>query len=111
MTFTHEPNETGSSPVALAGHAVVDPQMAKVGTVTDVLFDDRAAEARWAIVKTGILSGEHLVPLENTYVDADGRLVVPLSRANIKHAPRVGRDHVLTPGAQRELRDYYGIAA
>jgi hypothetical protein len=111
MTFTHEPNRTGHAPIALAGHAVVDPRMAKVGTVTDVLFDDRAAEPRWAVVKTGVLSGEHLVPLEHSYVDADGRLVVPLSRANIKRAPRVGRDHVLTPEAQRELRDYYGAAA
>ena len=57
------------------------------------------------------LSGEHFVPLDHTYVDLEGRLVVPLNKSNIKRAPRVPRDHVLTPEAQRELRDYYGIAA
>jgi hypothetical protein len=111
MTFTHEPYETGDAPVALAGHTVVDTQMAKVGKVTDVLFDDRAAVPRWAVVKTGIIRGEHLVPLEQTYVDTDGRLVVPLSKSSIKRAPRIRRDHVLTLEAQHELRDYYGIAA
>ena len=72
MTFTHEPNRTGHAPIALAGHAVVDPRMAKVGTVTDVLFDDRAAEPRWAVVKTGVLSGEHLVPLDKNDVKRVG---------------------------------------
>ena len=111
MTFKREPNVTGDAPGLLAGHAVVDTRLARVGKVTDVLFDDRAAEPRWAVVKTGILSGEHFVPLDHTYVDLEGRLVVPLNKSNIKRAPRVPRDHVLTPEAQRELRDYYGIAA
>jgi hypothetical protein len=78
--------------------------------VTDVLFDDRSVPG-WAVVKTGRLGGEHFVPLQHTYVDADGRLVVPLKKTDIKHAPRVRRDHVLTREARRELRDYYGIAA
>jgi hypothetical protein len=111
MSFTHEPYEAESAPVALAGHTVVDAQLERVGKVTDVLFDDRAAGPRWAVVKIGMLGGEHLVPLDQTYVDLEGRLVVPLNKSNIKRAPRVPRDHVLTPEAQRELRDYYGVAA
>jgi len=43
MSFTHEPYEAESAPVALAGHTVVDAQLERVGKVTDVLFDDRAA--------------------------------------------------------------------
>ena len=111
MSFTHEPYEAESAPVALAGHTVVDAQLERVGKVTDVLFDDRAAGPRWAVVKTGILGGEHFVPLDHTYVDSEGRLVVALNKSNIKRAPRVPRDHVLTPETQRQLRDYYGIAA
>ena len=111
MIFKPEPYETEDAPVSLAGHAVVDTRLARVGKVTDVLFDDRAAEPRWAVVKTGILGGEHFVPLDHTYVDSEGRLVVALNKSNIKRAPRVPRDHVLTPETQRQLRDYYGIAA
>jgi hypothetical protein len=110
MTFTHGSSEAEDQPRALTGHPVVDTRLARVGTVTDVLFDDRAVPG-WAVVKTGLLGGEHFVPLQYTYVDADGRLVVPLKKADIKHAPRVRRDHVLTRETRRELRDYYGIAA
>jgi hypothetical protein len=96
--------------VSITGHAVVDAQMTKVGTVTDVLSDDYATP-KWAVVKTGVFGGERFVPLERTYIDEDGRLVVPLSKSDIKRAPRVRGDHVLTSDAQRELRDYYGRAA
>ena len=119
MTFErdpkHEPNEADGRPMMLTGRTVLDSRSARAGTVTDVLFDDRSPDLdrrpEWAIVKTGPLSGEHFVPLEHTYVDADGRLVVPLDKGEIKRAPRVGRDHVITSRARNQLRDYYGLAA
>ena len=58
--------------------------LAKLGKVTDVIFDDRAGEPRWAIVRTGILGGERYVPLDNSYVDEDGRVVVSLDRASVR---------------------------
>ena len=96
--------------ISLTGHDVVDAQMTKVGKVTDVLSDERATP-KWAVVKTGVFGGERFVPLEHTHLDEDGRLVVPLSKNDIKRAPRVRGDHVITSGVQRELRDYYGAAA
>jgi hypothetical protein len=96
----------------LTGHTVVDSTLTKVGTVTDVLFDDdRAGVPRWAVVKTGMLGGEHLVPLDDSYVDAEGRLVVSPVKRSIKRAPKVGRDHVLTSRTRRDLREHYGVAA
>jgi hypothetical protein len=111
MGLTPESHEPEERPPLLAGHPVLDASLERVGTVTDVLFDDRASRPRWAVVKTGILAGERFVPLEETYLDENGRLVVPLSKMAIKHAPRARRDHLLTLETQRALRDYYGIAA
>jgi hypothetical protein len=111
MSFEHAAHEPRDMPPALTGHVVVDAGLAMVGKVTDVLFDERAMERRWAVVKMGFLGGEHYVPLDNAYIDLDGRLVVPFDRTSIKRAPRVPSDHVLTPEAARELRDYYGVAA
>jgi hypothetical protein len=113
MTFD---SDTGSgrddTHLGLTGHTVVDAALTKVGTVTDVLFDDDRAEApRWAVVKTGLLGGEHLVPLDDSYVDQDGRLVVSPMKRDIKRAPKVGRDHVLTLRTRYELHEHYGIAA
>jgi hypothetical protein len=105
MTFEQERPR-----VSLTGHDVVDAQMTKVGRVTDVLSDELSTP-RWAVVKTGVFGGERFVPLQRSYLDSDGRLVVPLSKSDIKRAPRVRGDHVLTSDVQRELRDYYGAAA
>jgi hypothetical protein len=96
--------------ISLTGHDVVDDQLTKVGTVTDVLSDEQSTP-RWAVVKTGVFGGERFVPLERSYLDTDGRLVVPISKGDIKRAPRVRGDHVMTTEVQRELRDYYGMLA
>jgi sporulation protein YlmC with PRC-barrel domain len=113
MTFTHdskyEPNDAEARHMSLTGRTVLDNRAERVGKVTDVLFDDESAD--WVVVKTGLLRGEHFVPLEHTYVDEDGHLVVPLEKAHIKRAPRAGREHVITSQSRHQLRDYYGIAA
>ena len=95
----------------LSGLPVMDVHMESVGKVTDVIYDDRDLRARWAVVKTGRLGGEHAVPLDNSYVADAGELVVPFDKMSIKHAPRVNHEHILTPQLERELRDYYGVAA
>jgi hypothetical protein len=102
----HQLRETDGRPMTLTGRTVLDSRSARVGKVTDVLFGEDSPD--WAVVKTGPLSGEHFVPLQHTYVDEDGRLVVPLDKSEIKRAPRVGREHVVTARARNELRDYYG---
>jgi hypothetical protein len=95
----------------LTGLPVLDAHLEAVGKVSDVIYDDKDMRPRWAIVKTGLLSGEHPVPITNSYVANNGELVVPFDKMSIKHAPRVNRDHILTPQLERELRDYFGIAA
>src|SRR4029453_17123650 len=89
MTFNQE------TP-GLNGHPVVDVNMEAVGKVTDVIFDNRDFAPRFAIVKTGMLSGERFVPLDNSYVDEDGRLIVPFDKVAIKGAPKVRGEHILT---------------
>jgi hypothetical protein len=96
---------------ALAGQVVVDGHLQTVGTVTLVLDDERETTPRWAVVRMGVWRGEHYVPLADTYVDHDGRLVVPFDKTSIKHAPHARGDHVISVAVALRLRDYYGIAA
>jgi sporulation protein YlmC with PRC-barrel domain len=110
MALEHE-HQAQDDATTLVGRVVVDARYTKVGTVTDVIFDEHGRGRRWAVVKPGVLRGEHLVPLENSYVDMDGRLIVALDKIDVKRSPRVRRDHVLTSETRRELRDYYGVAA
>ena len=111
MSSEQQSDERRAAAPLLTGQDVVDQRLEKVGTVTDVLFDDDEQAPQWAVVKTGILGSGHLVPLDDTYVAQDGRLVVPLDKSTIKRAPRARRDHVLTLETRRALRDYYGKAA
>jgi hypothetical protein len=111
MTFAHHFDGPTDRPPGLAGHAVVDNHLKSVGTVTDVLFDERERSPVWAIVRTGVLRGEHFVPLADSYVDNNGRLVVPHAKYSIKHAPRARRDHVVTRDVALKLHDYYSMAA
>ena len=108
MSFHPESDHASKS---FTGYAVVDCRLEKVGKVTEVLFDERGAAPRWAVVKTGPLSGERYVPLDDTYLDEAGRLVLSFDRTAVRRAPRARHDHVLTLEVRRELRDYYGIAA
>jgi hypothetical protein len=110
MQFEDRSPETEAVP-SLHGATVVDVELERVGKVTDVLFDDRAFEPRWAVVRTGVFGGEHYVPLERSYVDEEGRLVVPFGKASIRRAPRARGDHLLTPELVEELHDHYGRAA
>jgi hypothetical protein len=108
MTYSQRPD----SRPTFSDAPVVDLQLQPIGKVTDVLFDDREMTPRWAIVKTGFFGGEHFVPLQNSYMDEAGRLVVPFEKNAIKRAPKPrSGDHVISPDVAKELRDYYGIAA
>jgi len=111
MTFDHRCDRPAERRSGLAGHVVVDHHLKAVGTVTDVLFDEREIAPVWAIVRTGVLGGEHYVPLADSYVDHDGRLVVPHAKYSIKHAPRARRDHVVTREVALKVHDYYNMAA
>ena len=106
-----EPGPRTAAGGLLTGHEVVDSHLEKVGKVTDVLYDELEQHPRWVIVKTGLLGSEHYVPLANAYVSQEGRLVVPLDKSTIRSAPRAHRDHVLTLGTRKALREHYGHAA
>ena len=42
----------------MTGREVADTNLAKIGTVTDVLYDDVEMEPRWAVVKVNGLFDE-----------------------------------------------------
>jgi len=93
----------------LTDHEVVDEQHQHVGKVTDVILDDHDFTPLWATVKTGVLRGEHLAPLEGAYLSDDGRLVLPYSKDLVLHAPKAPRDHVLTPDLTQDVQQHYAM--
>lgn len=95
---------------ALTDHEVVDEHNIHVGTVTDVIFDDRSFQPRWATVRTGFLRGEHLAPLVGSYLSEDGRLVLPYEADRVRHAPKPPRSHIMTAELTSDAEHHYALA-
>src|SRR5215212_336846 len=81
----------------LTGHAVLDDHHMKVGTVSDVVYDD-AGTPRWAVVDPGPLRSEKFVPVDGAYMTETGELVIPYGKEQVKHAPKELR-RILLDGA------------
>jgi uncharacterized protein YrrD len=112
MRETHDihnqPTPAPGSP-GYRGHAVVDEHGSKVGTVTDVVFDDASDRPRWLVVDPGPLQAAHYVPLDGSYLSTKGELVIAFTKRAVKTAPKAGRDHVLTPSEATEVAHHYGV--
>ena len=93
----------------LTGHPVFDQHHDKVGTVSDVVYDD-TGEPKWAIVDPGPLRPEKFVPVEGAYTTNEGDFVLPYDKSQVKSSPKASRDHVLDPEAERELTRHYELA-
>ncbi len=94
--------------VTLTGHDVLDDQHHKVGTVSDVLYDE-AGSARWAIVDPGPLRAEKYVPVDGSYMTEAGEIVIPYHRDQVKNAAKASRDHVLDSETERDLIVHYEL--
>ena len=95
-------------PLSLTGHVVVDDHHHKVGTVSDVLYDERG-DARWAVVDPGPLRAEKFVPVDGAYVTEGGDVVIPYGKDQVKHAPKAGRDHVPDSRTASVLAEHYEV--
>lgn len=102
-------NSEGSTVGTYSGHDLVDRDNHRVGTVTDVIYDDAEDKPELLIVDPGILSAERIVPLDRAYTSANGNIVVPYDKDHVKHAPRAPDDHVLTDADHDQVDRHYGI--
>lgn len=107
MSMSPEPMPHGEA-ANLTGHTVLDDHHNKVGTVSDVLYDDRG-DPRWAVVDPGPLRPEKFVPVDGSYLSESGELVIPYGKDQVKHAPKAPRDHVLDSQIEAELVQHYEV--
>src|ERR1051325_11095025 len=85
-------------PSGLRGSTVYAADGERIGTVDDVLEDDRGA-AQYLEVTTGWLGGaRHVIPVHDLR-ESDGDLTLPYTRSQLEEAPTFG---------ESELVDYAG---
>ena len=96
---------------ALKGYAILASD-GRIGSVSDVLFDDESWKLRWLVVDTGTWLSERKIlvhPSAIGQVDYDRQeLPVRISKTQIEHSPSIARDRPVSLQMQGQLYDYYG---
>jgi len=91
------------------GADVYDADGTKIGTASEVFLDDQSGDPEWVTVKTGLLgTKETFVPIRDAELTGDG-LRVPVTKAQVKDAPKIDTDGHLSPQEEEELYRYYGV--
>jgi uncharacterized protein (TIGR02271 family) len=93
------------------GKDVYDQSGDKIGSASEVYLDDDSGQPEWVTVRTGLFgTKESFVPLRDADLTDDG-LRVPVSKAQVKDAPKIDTDGHLSPQEEQELYDYYGLGS
>src|SRR5215213_1209913 len=93
------------------GQDVYDESGDKIGSASEVYLDDETGQPEWVTVRTGMFgTKESFVPIRNADLTDDG-VRVPVSKDQVKDAPKIDADGHLSPEEEQELYRYYGMGA
>ena len=91
------------------GQDVYDESGDKIGSAAEVYLDDETGQPEWVTVRTGMFgTKESFVPIRNADLTDDG-VRVPVSKTQVKDAPKIDTDGHLSPQEEQELYRYYGM--
>ena len=92
------------------GQDVYDESGEKIGSASEVYLDDETGQPEWVTVRTGLFgTKESFVPIRNADLTNDG-VRVPVSKTQVKDAPKIDTDGHLSPDEEQELYRYYGMS-
>ena len=93
------------------GQDVYDESGDKIGSASEVYLDDETGQPEWVTVRTGMFgTKESFVPIRDADLTDDG-VRVPVSKTQVKDAPKIDTDGHLSPEEEQELYRYYGMGA
>ena len=93
------------------GKDVYDQSGDKIGSASEVYLDDDSGQPEWVTVRTGLFgTKESFVPLRDADLTDDG-VRVPVSKAQVKDAPKIDTGGHLSPQEEQELYSYYGLGS
>jgi len=103
---------TGQEARALIGATAYDHRGQEIGEVTRVYFRQASGEPEWLAVKTTGLVGqrETFAPLARAQVRGPHEVQFDITTDVIKRAPEVPPDGRVSPSAEAEIFQHYGMA-
>jgi uncharacterized protein (TIGR02271 family) len=91
------------------GQDVYDESGEKIGSASEIYLDDETGQPEWVTVRTGLFgTKESFVPIRNADLTDDG-VRVPVSKTQVKDAPKIDTDGHLSPQEEQELYRHYGL--
>jgi hypothetical protein len=111
-----QPSSTGW--MTYIDHEVIDETGERIGTVTDVLYEDPPPSAigtdatptpTWLVVDPGFLRAAHYVPVAGSYRTETGAVVVPWHKDWISNSVKAKGDHLLTAEERNLLAQHYAM--
>ena len=91
------------------GKDVYDESGQKIGSASEVYLDDETGQPEWVTVRTGLFgTKESFVPIRNADLTDDG-VRVPVSKDQVKDAPKIHAEGHLSPQGEQELYRYHGM--
>jgi sporulation protein YlmC with PRC-barrel domain len=80
----------------MRGMTLIDRDGQRIGKVDDLYVDDEDGQLEWALVHTGLFGVKRsFVPLRGA-TQRDGDMQVPVTKAQVKDAPRIAADGELS---------------
>jgi len=93
----------------LIGEKLLDRDGNTVGKITDVIVDSATLQNEWITVKTGMMGGEHLVPIA-VVEDQGDEIKVPFAKDDVKAAPTVDKGHAApSPSEREQVFSHFGM--
>src|SRR3954469_15088364 len=93
------------------GQDVYDASGQKIGSASEGYLDDESGQPEWGTVKTGLFgTKESCVPIRDADLTDDG-VRVPVSKDQVKDAPKIDTDGHLSPEEEQNLYRHYSMDA
>ncbi|MGI8505214.1 MAG: DUF2382 domain-containing protein [Solirubrobacteraceae bacterium] len=91
------------------GRTVLDQEGEKIGKVDELYYDEQGGQPEWALVNTGLFGTKKtFVPIRSASPTGED-LQIPVTKAQVKDAPRVEDDQELSEQEERRLFEHYGV--
>jgi uncharacterized protein (TIGR02271 family) len=91
------------------GRTVVDRQGEKIGKIDEVYTDQEGGQPEWALVNTGLFGTKKTFVPVRSASPAGENLQVPVTKEQVKDAPRVDADQQLSETEEQRLFEHYGV--
>src|SRR4051795_1809539 len=111
----NDPAQTGATMIGtdtisrVIGKDVYDEAGEKIGSASEVYLDDETGQPEWVTVRTGLFgTKESFVPIRDADLTDDG-VRVPVTKTQVKDAPKIDTEGHLSPQEEEELYRYYGM--